>query len=349
MQNQTILVIYQGETFAVDYLKLYESSNKFREMMKTYLDSGVDPQMLQLKILYDKFTSRNISNFLKMIQNKKNDVHSQEIVEICKIAKLFQAEKLYDKSLSYVHNRIDPNFTVSEDFDELNGEKYLELEYVNDSNTQDSYNNEFTAQNDTNPSINETSTINYTNDQEDMTPAREKLPNICYRIQIFNPPLKCCRYYFKKEGRIILTGKKKSNEIYIGHGNDIHISSSEKEICGRIMQCDGHNIAYVNGQEIRLTYVPYFVRNQFSLTTSFVIGGETVTWSPRTIDSALSGEFNRPSIQSKRNMILKNQDGEPVFFVRKVENDVFEVESLPTIDPLIVFVIGVSQIVGPFT
>ncbi|KAK8870231.1 hypothetical protein M9Y10_008108 [Tritrichomonas musculus] len=139
-----------------------------------------------------------------------------------------------------------------------------------------------------------------------MTPAREKLPNICYRIQIFNPPLKYCRYYFKKEGRIILTGKKKSNEIYIGHRNDIHISSSEKEICGRIMQCDGHNIAYVNGQEIRLTYVPYFVRNQFSLTTSFVIGGETVTWSPRTIDSALSGEFNRPSIQSNKSIECKD-------------------------------------------
>ena len=210
MQNQTILVIYQNESFVVDYSKLHESSQKFREMMNTYLDNGVDPQKLQLRILYDRFTPRNVSNFLKMIQNKKNDVHSQEIVEICKLAKLFQVEKLYNKCMTYIHNRIDPNFIVSAEFNESNGGNYLKLEFTTDLTSPKPNTSDLITPNDAYSSTNETSTTNITNDQNNLTPTNQELHNTCYKIQVLNPPMKCLRYFFSKEGRIIFTAKKKN-------------------------------------------------------------------------------------------------------------------------------------------
>ena len=55
MEEQTISVLYQAESFAVIYSKIYNSSNKFRELIKPYIDGGVDIQSIQLHILYEKF------------------------------------------------------------------------------------------------------------------------------------------------------------------------------------------------------------------------------------------------------------------------------------------------------
>lgn len=327
---QTISVLYQDESFAVDYSKLHNSSNKFREMIKPYLDNGIDPQNLQLRIHYDKFSRRNVGNFLKIVQNQKNDVHSNEMTEICELSKLFQAENLYNKSLSFIQTRVDPNFTVFNNFDESNGTKYLELEYVTRLNTQHSY-----------------STNDITTTAGNLAAPKDKLYCVCYKIQVFNPLMKCCRFFFSLEGRILFTAKKKSNEIYIGQGNDIHIHGNETSSCARIMQCDGYNVVYTNEQEFKIDYVP-LGNKQYSLETSFSHEGKTLFWSPREIDSILNGQYNHVPIPSKRNMLLKNRNGSPTFIVRKMDNDVFEVECLSSVNQLIAFAIGLSQIVGPY-
>ncbi|KAK8847162.1 hypothetical protein M9Y10_019745 [Tritrichomonas musculus] len=353
IQNQTISVIYQDEFFAVDYSKLYNSSNKFREMIQPYLDNGTDLQKLQLRILYDEFSTRNVQNFLKILQNLKNDVHSNEISEVCKIAKLFQAEKLYEKSLAFVHKQIDPKFNVSNYFDESNGEKYLEIEYVQDLNQMRSYStNNITF--DQNIPMSPISTINMSKSQGNLaTTKEEQAPSVIYKIQVLNPLMKCCRYFFSKEGKILFTAKKKSNEIYIGQGNDIHIHANETEIgnkcIGRIMQCDGYNMIITNEQEFKVTYVPFGLKKQFSLETSFLHEGRTLFWSPRELDINLNGEHNRTAVPSKKNLLLKNQHGSPTFIVRKMGNDIFEVECLPSVNSLIAFTLGLSQIVGPFS
>ncbi|KAK8841078.1 hypothetical protein M9Y10_027919 [Tritrichomonas musculus] len=377
MQSQTITVFYQNESFPVDFIKLHNSSNKFRDMAKPYLDRGDDPQSLQLCIRYNKFTVRNVRNFLKMIQGQKNDVHSNEIAEICEIAKLFQNEALYNKSLNFVRARVDPNFTVPNEFDESNGEQYLEIGYLNDPNLQQSYNANYTGFDSTNDSTNlipnyyppqdqdnlpqiqdnlpqiqdnlPQSQNNLPQSQENSSPGNQQLHNVWYKIQILNPLMKCCRYFLSKDGRILFTAKKKSNEIYIGVGNNIHINGDGRETCARIMQCDGYNIAYLKDQEIKINYVPFGPKGQYSLETSFVHQGKNAFWSPRVIDQYLGGEYNHSSVTSKRNALLQNQSGAPTFAVRKMDNDVFEIECLSAVNPLIAFSIGLSQIIGPFT
>ena len=350
MQSQTISVIYQDEIIPVDYIKLFDASRKFREMIQPFHDNGVELQKLQLRILYNKFSKRNVINFLKMVQNQKNNVHSNEIPEICELSRMFQVDKLYEKSLNYVQTQINPNFTVLDDFDESNGVKYLEIEIVRDLISQHSYS---------------TSNINFDNSTMPPSPFstlpvsksvanlptnqpqnQDQNPSAIYKIQVLHPPMKCCRYFFSKEGKILFTAKKKANEIYIGQGNDIHIKNNEE--CGRIMQCNGYNIADVDGQEIKITYIPFGVRKQYSIETSFAHEGKTLLWSPREIDVNLYGEHNHAPIPSKKNMLLKNQNGSPTFIVRKMENDVFECECVSTVNSLIAFSIALSQIVGPF-
>lgn len=362
MQNQTISVLYQDESFDVDYFKLHNSSNKFREMIQPYLDNGVGLQNLQLRILYNKFTTRNVCNFLKMIQNQKNNVHSHEIAEICELAKLFQAEKLYDKSLTYVRNQIDPNFTVSNDFNESNGQQYLEVEFITDLCSQHSYSTNDITYTPTETQMSPISAVNLSKSQNDIPltpppqqttqpqpqPQQQQLYCVVYKIQVLSQLMKCNRYFFSLNEKILFTAKKKSNEIYIGQGNNIHINSNENESCARIMQCNGYNTVYTSNQEFKVSYIPFGVRKQFSLETSFSNDGKTLNWSPKEIDQNLYGQYNRIPVPSKKNMLLKNQAGSPTFIVRKMQDEVFEVECLSIVNPLIAFTLGLSQIIGPF-
>ena len=274
-------------------------------------------------------------------------VHSKELAEICELAKLFQVGNLYEKSLTFVRNKIDPNFAILNDFNEFNGEKYLEIEMVQEINTMHSYSTNYIEfEHPNSPSVPQN--ITASKSQANFTQKKEEPPSVYYKVQVLNPLLKCCRYFFSQEGRILFTAKKKSNEIYVGQGNDIHINTDQKGCCARIMQCDGYNMIYTNEQDFKVTFIPFGVRKQFSLETSFIHEGKTLFWSPRELDINLNGEHDRTPIPSKKNMLLKNQNGAPTFIVRKMDNDVFEIECVRTINPLIAFTIGLSQIIGPY-
>lgn len=344
--QSSILIIYQNDSYTVNYSKLYNSSNKFREIIQPYLDNGVDPQSLQLRILYDKFDPRNVMNFLKMTQNIKNDVHSNEIAGICEIAKLFQVESLYNKTLTFVRSRIDPNFTVSNDFDESFGTKYLEIENTTSFDLQQT--NHTDLVNYVSPPRSKPPNSNNISGNQTESSQPADLHNSCYKIQVLNPLLKCCRYIFSKEGRILFTAKKKANEIYIGKGNDIHIKGDDKNTCCRIMQCDGYNQIYAIDQEFRVNFVQFGQRFQHSIEVSFLHEGKTASWHPRETDMFLSGEYNHIPVQSKKNILLQNQAGVPTFAVRKMGDDLYEVECLSTVNPLTAFSIGLSQIIGPY-
>ena len=42
------------------------------------------------------------------------------------------------------------------------------------------------------------------------------------------------------------------------------------------------------------------------------------------------------------------QDKKPTFIVRKMSQNIYEIECSPALDPLIAFSIGLSDIVGPY-
>lgn len=60
------------------------------------------------------------------------------------------------------------------------------------------------------------------------------------------------------------------------------------------------------------------------------------------------GEYNRNPQRSKKNIVLANEDDHTVFILRKMSDCLFEYETLESIDPLTLFSIGLSGIVGPY-
>ena len=97
--------------------------------------------------------------------------------------------------------------------------------------------------------------------------------------------------------------------------------------------------------------MPVGYKKHFSLKTSFTHNGKKLDWSPKEIEnmSKLVGEFNHMPIQSKKNLLLKNKAGHPTFLVRKMDKKTYEIECLPSLNPLIIFALGISDIVGPYS
>ena len=60
------------------------------------------------------------------------------------------------------------------------------------------------------------------------------------------------------------------------------------------------------------------------------------------------GQYNHKPIPSIKNILLEDKEGKTVFITRKIDENLFEVECLPTIEPLVAFCLGVSDIVGPY-
>lgn len=60
------------------------------------------------------------------------------------------------------------------------------------------------------------------------------------------------------------------------------------------------------------------------------------------------GQSGHTPIKSSKNIVLANVQGHTTFIVRKVGYLIYEVECLPIVDPIIVFTIGLSDIVGPY-
>lgn len=350
MQNPTITVIYQNENYMVDYNKLLNSSAKFRQLMQPYIDNAVDPRRLQVRIIYDKFNPRNVRNFLKMLQNIKNDVHANEIPEITELAKLFETESIYNKGMTFIHSRIDPNYSVPNNFYETETEKFITIELAKNLLSQHAkslnelqFNDKFDL---TEPKMD----MRQSKIESKSTSSLNEIHSICYKIQTLNPFMKCSRYIFSHEGRILFTAKQKVNEIFIGQGNDVHIHENKFDNRAQILQnADGYNIVNTDDQQFKINYIPIGSKKQYSLQTSFNHKGKMLDWSPKdpaTI-TTYAGEFNHEPIPSKKNIILKNPAGKPTFIVRKMAKNVFELECADTLNPLIVFAVGLSQVIGP--
>lgn len=285
MLNQTFPVIYQNETFMVDYTKLQEMSSNFSQMIKPFIENGTDPQRLQLRIIYNKFSLRNVKNFLKMAQGQKNDVHSNEIPEVCEIAKLFGADRIYDKGIAFVHSRIDPNYSVPNNFNDVGGEKYMVIEFVKSMFSQHAkslnelqFNERFGLQESK-------SDEKFTKIESKSTSSLNQIRSACYKIQILNPFMKCCRFIFSQDGRILYTAKQRANEIFIGQGNDVHIHENKFDNSAQILQnSDGYNIVNTDNQQFKIAYVPIGTKKQYSLQTSFNHKGKMLDWSPKEMD-----------------------------------------------------------------
>lgn len=345
MTNQTFPVVFRDHRFMVDPLLLYNSSKKFQELINS---NNQDLHTLHLKISYDNFTPRNIENFLKICQNLQTDVQNSELEEICLIAKLFQADQIYNTGVIFIQNSIDSNFFIPYNkFGETNENQYIFLE-----------------QNDTNPLIHHINLKELEfDDSFDYTPVehnkynnnntkieKRKTCSVCYQITEENPLTKRARYYFSKDNTILYMAKVKKDEIYIAKGNDCHISENNVKNTVRIKRSsDGFNIVHTDDQEFKIKFVKF--GEKYSLDISFTNKGTKLNWIPRIPKkiAEIYGQHNHIPIKSKKNIILQNSANyHPNFIVRKMSKKVVEVECHPLIDPIIAFAIAISHTIGPF-
>lgn len=341
MINQTFPVIYGQNHYMVDPNMLFNASRKFAELVQPF---GNEAPHCQLVIIQHGFSERCINNFLKLVQGLPTDVQDSEMKEICEIAKMFQADQIYNTGLNFVQRSIDPSFFVPDTKYET-GQKRLMLEHqakqVNNDENFDFESEEY-----------EDTKSEQSSDQKE----EKKVETVIYEIRVDRPVMKCHRYHFIKNGEVLFSAKKKGNSIVIGKGTDIHLKSSTVNHCAQITQEQMINKIYVDGQTIILKYVVFDDSKAISMSVSFLHGKEQIYWfpkqpklNPRTGSYVLklSGSHHHRPMNSCKNSVMKNAAGHSTFITRMMGTDFFEAECHPDINPVIVFSIALSSVCGP--
>ncbi|OHT08797.1 hypothetical protein TRFO_22656 [Tritrichomonas foetus] len=426
--HQTFPIRYHGNTFMVDPNLLRKSSRRFSEAFNSNnLNFAPDGTALlfnsNLSGMNLTFTARNVDNFLKLCQNLPTDVQDSEMKEICIIAKMFQADSIFQTGLSFVQGSIDPSFSVP-DFSQTclslensneHSQNYGEFDLLdnftqpvnsnssnfNASNTNfNASNTNFSASNqnlkprninsastnsmggnihhvenfddlefdddsesssDKKESQTKTNTnpINNNDDENDENQNVEIPQNIVipivYDIRADKSVMKCNKYVMRRNGKVLLSAKKKSGLIVISRGPDVHLSIKSGHVC-RIVQQPLYNEINVEGQKIILKYVRCSNSGAISFRVSFNHEGTQLFWNPKypkvnpktgQFSLKLSGAHKHVPVPSRRNAVLINSEGRTTYIVRKMAENFFEAECHPDVDPIIVFALALSSIVGP--
>ena len=362
-KTQGFVVIYNNTKFLVDPISLMNSSLKFKELIQPYIQDYEEMKKLHLEITGAQLTNRNIHNFLLICQKQRTDVQNSEMKDICEIAKMFKAEDIYNTGLKFIQEKLDPDFSVPDNkYDGSDGVTYLKL--VGDSST---INNDSNLGEEQEETSNETETKNDKDketdededeDEENDKSKKESMKSVLYLLRVENHTFKCPIFKFVNENRIIFSAKQKYNEIFIGEGDDIHIRKRVKHI-GHITQNQGgkYNDVSLRDAQFKLNYVNTAILGHHSIDVSFPFEGDTEHWVPRNpkFDPKenkyylnLDGAYHHATLQSARNLVLQNTKGHLTYIVRKVDQNVYEIECNYKLDPLIAFAIALSDIVGPY-
>ena len=344
MQNQSFYVLYHDVHFIVDPSLLYNSSKKFKELV----DKSSNIQSIHLKINYDEFTIRNVNNFLKICQNQPTDVQDSELPEICLIARMFKADNVYNSGINYIQNKINPNFYIPDNkFDETQGIQYLQLESndeispIHHADLNELEFDESSESEKEHPDTQSETSEKSIKNKEHIT--------ACYQIIEDAQLLKLHRFYLMKDNKIIYMAKIKNNSILIGEGDDFHIRDNKYVNTAKITRYrNGYNIVSTNDQEFKIEYL-YWSDGSYSLKVSFNHQVNQLNWRPKKTKklTRFKGGYNHVPIQSKKNTILQNSSNLSTFIVRRMSKKLFEAECNQAVNPLIVFAIALSQIVGP--
>ena len=179
-----------------------------------------------------------------------------------------------------------------------------------------------------------------------------------YQIKIDVPLWKCNRFFFIKDGQVLLTAKQKNEFIVIGTGSDCHISTDTSNHVANIIQNeDFYNDVSVEDQKFIVKYVSLGKAGHYSIELSFQHNGNTYYWGPRDpynkmkdygYTLKLAGEYHHHPIRSRKNTVLQNPEGQTTFIVRKMDENFFEAECHPDVPQTIAFAIALSDIIGPF-
>lgn len=174
------------------------------------------------------------------------------------------------------------------------------------------------------------------------------IDKISYQIKVEIPILRCSRFYLMKDDEIIYMAKLKYDEIIIGEGNKIHIKDKEKENMTQIKRnVRGFNVITSDDKECKIKYSKS--GEKFPMKVQFDYNGKKIYWNPKEAEHhefIKEGKENKLK-KSKKNFMLQNSYNLPTFILRKTSRQFYEVECFPTVDPIIVFTIALSGIIGP--
>lgn len=357
-QLQSFPVIYDKTIFNVDLNALINSSRKFKELIDPFINDDLQMKEMHLEILCNKFTKRNIDNFLLICQKLPTDVQNSEMKEICEIAKMFKADKIYQQGLLFVQSYLDPNFNVPDNmYDGSDGKTYLIVvgEIKNASHNPDI--TKIVFENDTDSS-NQILTDIKTEMNENPKINNIKSHTVVYQITYEKNRFKCPVYKFIIDDKTLYSAKQKFNEIFIAEGDCVHIHDKEKQI-GHILRKEStiSNTITTKDQVFEVMYNNIRGTACFPMNVSFQFKNRTLNWTtkkpklnPETGKYSLNyqGIFNHTPIPSSKNTILQDKKGYPIFIIRKMTQTSYEIESLSVFNPQIIFSIGLSGILGPF-
>lgn len=174
------------------------------------------------------------------------------------------------------------------------------------------------------------------------------LDKICYQIKVEIPVLKCTRFYLMKDDEIIYMAKLKYDEIFIAEGDDFHIKKKhEKNVTQIKRNTRGYNEIITDNHDFKIKYSKD--GQKFPMSVTFGYNGHKINWNPKDAEHSefiKEGSDNIPK-KSKKNFMLQNSYNLPTFILRKMSSRYYEVECFPTVDPVIVFSIALSGIIGP--
>lgn len=172
----------------------------------------------------------------------------------------------------------------------------------------------------------------------------------CYKIipnlHLMSDPI----FYFMKGDKVIYTAIGKENVFYICEGKcEDNQEGDFKNIAKLTRNKDNYNIVNTGDQEIKIRYALYYPTYDYSIKISFDHQGKKLSWKPKTPKSPTSfnGEYNHTPIESEKNMILQNHSLDPTFILRAMSKETYEAECHQSVNPIVVFSIALSQIVGP--
>lgn len=358
MMNQTFPIIYKNTKFMVDPQLMSKSSAKFKELLLPYQNEG-PINHLQLIIAFEEFTIRNVANFLKICQNLEADVIDSEMKQICIIAKLFKAEEIYNKGISFVHN-YDPLFNVPNSYfgnPFFHNYLYIEKDGCQDEKVQLSENIS---------NISEVSNNNYSEmnsspaDSERVSDIRKSKNDTFIVYELFSKMTLFAlnKFFLVLKGVMIETAKQKDELIVIGKGNDVHISSRTENQIGKITRSEDSqfNRVDIESQSFYINYVDVPRNDHLSISLKFDNRGQEAFWSPlnenlfkdRENSPLLNGYFHHTPEHSGKNTILIDENGAIKYILRKMNESMFEIECEETLDPTIAFAIGISQLIKPY-
>lgn len=312
MLNQTFPVIYKTRIFKVDPICLSKASRKFGELYKTYIENNQKNNTFQLGISYDSFTERNVENFLKLCQNLPTDVQDNEMKEICTIAKLFQADKIYDVGIEFIHKSIDQNFSVPDNyFDESTGKRYLYLERepiekdhiqndTSDSEFNSSTSGSDSISSDQNAASQDISNLPAYKPNSDVSDTQSKendnhskttyintiriLPVVksaLYVIHVDHHIMKHRHFTCVKDNQVVLSAKQKKKVIVVASGPFVHLHhhNNLNNYISKIVQSSGwYNTVENSEQTFVIRYTPGFKSKQALMNVSFLFKGTLFSW-----------------------------------------------------------------------